>query len=58
VYIHIPKDKRTKLDPSGKKGIFVGYNETSKTYRVYVPEYKKIEINRDVMFDEDATFCK
>jgi hypothetical protein len=22
VYIHIPKDKRTKLDPSGKKGIF------------------------------------
>ena len=25
VYIHIPKEKRTKLDPSGKKGIFVGY---------------------------------
>ena len=24
VYIHIPKEKRTKLDPSGKKGIFVG----------------------------------
>ena len=23
VYIHIPKEKRTKLDPSGKKGIFV-----------------------------------
>jgi hypothetical protein len=58
VYIHIPKDKRTKLDPSGKKGIFVGYNETSKAYRVYVPGYKKIEINRDVIFDEDATFCK
>jgi hypothetical protein len=30
VYIHIPKDKRTKLDPSGKKGIFVEYSETSK----------------------------
>jgi hypothetical protein len=58
VYIHIPKDKRTKLDPSGKKGIFVGYSETSKAYRVYVPGYKKIEINRDVIFDEDATFCK
>ena len=26
VYIHIPKEKRTKLDPSGKKGIFVGYS--------------------------------
>ena len=24
VYIHIPKEKRKKLDPSGKKGIFVG----------------------------------
>ena len=24
VYIHIPKEKRTKLDPSGRKGIFCG----------------------------------
>ena len=32
VYIHIPKEKRTKLDPSGKKGIFVGYSESSKAY--------------------------
>ena len=34
VYIHIPKEKRTKLDPSGKKGIFVGYNDTSKAYQI------------------------
>ena len=27
VYIHIPKEKRTKLDPLGNKGIFVGYSE-------------------------------
>ena len=32
VYIHIPKEKRTKLDTSGRKGIFVGYSDTSKTY--------------------------
>ena len=32
VYIHVPKEKRSKLEPSGKKGIFVGYNETSKAY--------------------------
>jgi hypothetical protein len=43
VYIHIPKDKRIKLDPSGKKVIFFGYSKTSKAYRVYVPGYKKIE---------------
>ena len=30
VYVHITKEKRTKLDPSGKKGIFVGYCEVSK----------------------------
>ena len=30
VYIHIPKEKRTKLDPSGKKGIFLGYSKSSK----------------------------
>jgi hypothetical protein len=40
VYIHIPKENRTKLEPSGKKGTFVGYSETSKAYRIYVPGQK------------------
>ena len=44
VYIHIPKEKRTKLDPSGKKGIFVGYSENLKAYRIYFLGYKKINI--------------
>ena len=26
--VYIPKEKRTKLDPSRKKGIFVGYVNT------------------------------
>jgi hypothetical protein len=37
VYIHVPMDKRKKLEPSGNKGIFVGYSETSKAYIIYVP---------------------
>ena len=41
VYIHIPKEKRTKLDPSGRKGIFVGYSESSKANRIYLPRFKK-----------------
>ena len=32
VYIHIPKEKRSKLEPSGKKRTFVGCSETSKAY--------------------------
>ena len=35
VYIHIPKEKRTKLDPSEKKGIFVGYSKILKAYKIY-----------------------
>ena len=44
MYIHIPKEKRTKLDPSGKKGVFVGYSESSKAYKIYFPGFKKINI--------------
>ena len=37
IYVHVSKEKRTKMEPLGKKGIFVGYSETSKAYRIYVP---------------------
>ena len=58
MYIHIPKEKRTKLDPSGKKGIFVGYSEISKAYRIYFLGFKKIDISKDVTFDEDSAYNK
>jgi transposase InsO family protein len=32
VYFHVPKDKRSKLEPSGRKETFVGYGESSKVY--------------------------
>jgi hypothetical protein len=55
VFVHIPKEKRTKLDPSGKKGIFVRRCEVSKAFIIYIPGYYHIEINIDVTFDEDET---
>jgi hypothetical protein len=55
LFVHILKENRTKLDPSGKKGIFVGYCEVSKAFRIYFAGYHHIEISRDVTFDEDAT---
>ena len=58
VYIHIPKEKRTKLDPSGRKGIFVGYSDTSNAYIIYFSRFKKININRDVIFDEYLTYFR
>lgn len=58
VYIHIPKDKRKKLDPARKKGIFVGYSNSSKAYRIYIKEGHQIEVSRDVIFDERIAFKK
>ena len=55
IYVDIPKEKKTKLDPSGKKGIFVGYCEVSKAFRIYIPRFHQMEISRDVTFDEEAT---
>ena len=56
VHIHVRKEKRFKLEPFGKKGIFVGYNETSKAYRIYVPGQRFIEASRDVTFHEEVVF--
>jgi transposase InsO family protein len=56
VYIHVPKEKRTKLEPSRKKGTFVGYSETSKAYRIYIPGQKYIKVSRNVTFHEEAAF--
>jgi hypothetical protein len=58
VFVHILKEKRNKLEPSGKKGIFVRYCEASKAFRIYIPGHHHIEINSDVTFNEDATLKK
>jgi hypothetical protein len=58
VFIHILKEKRNKTEPLGKKGIFVGYYEVSKAFRIYIPDHHHIEISRDVTFDEDVALKK
>eukprot|EP00253_Pinus_taeda_P001456 PITA_01456 len=58
VYFHVLKEKRNKLDAFGKKGTFVGYNETLKAYRIYVPSQREVEISHDDTFDEDSALGK
>jgi hypothetical protein len=58
IFIHIPKEKINKLEPSEKKGIFVGYCEVSKAFRIYIPGHRHIEISKDVTFDEEAALKK
>jgi hypothetical protein len=58
VYLHVPKEKRSKLEPSGRKGTFVGYSESSKSYGIYIPGQRQIEVSRDVTFEEEVSFQK
>ena len=36
----------------------MGYSESSKASRIYFPGFKKIDISRDVTFDEDSAYNK
>ena len=36
----------------------MGYSESSKAYIIYFLGYKKIDISRDVPFDEDTAYNK
>ena len=58
MYVHIPKEKKTKLDSSGRNSIFIGYNDTSKAYWIYFTGFKNINISRDVTFDEDSAYFR
>jgi hypothetical protein len=55
VYLHAPKGKRSKLEPSGRKGTFC---ESSKAYRIYILGQRQIEVRREVTFEEEIAFQK
>ena len=48
VYIHV-----SKLEPSSKKGTFVGYCKSSKAYIIYIPGSRQIKVSRFVTFEEE-----
>ena len=50
MFTHIPKQKRKKWDAKAESGIFVGYDENVKAYKVLMDKSKKIELHRDVIF--------
>ncbi|KAG2791509.1 hypothetical protein PC113_g25555 [Phytophthora cactorum] len=53
-YILTPKEKRLKWDPKARTGLFLGYEEVSKAYRLYDIEAGQVVISRDVNFDEST----
>ena len=41
-YSHVTFEKRKKLEATGERGIFVGYDETLKAFRIYLPTQRKV----------------
>ena len=52
VFVHIPKDERKTLDSKSKKCVLMGYETTTKGYRLYDPYKRKVIFSRDVIFNE------
>jgi hypothetical protein len=55
-YVHVPDEKRSKLDPKAEKCIFIGYSLEQKGYRCFNPSTRKLQVSRDVVFDEMASW--
>lgn len=53
VFILNKDPTKGKFEPRSREGVFVGYSEEVKGYRVWVPELRKIVVGRDVKFLED-----
>lgn len=53
VYYHV---NQGKLKPRAKKGVFMGYPQGVKGYRIWNLEEKKIVISRNVSFYEDVVY--
>lgn len=54
VMVHVPKQKRLKWDAKSINGIFVGYDNNCKAFRIYIPSSNKLEIARDMIFVPDS----
>ncbi|KAJ4705817.1 Retrovirus-related Pol polyprotein from transposon TNT 1-94 [Melia azedarach] len=53
VYYHVNEGK---LEPRAKKGVFVGYGDGVKGYRIWSPSEKRVILSRNVVFDENSMF--
>jgi len=51
-YVDFPNKKKSKLNPKVNKCIFIGYSSEQKGYRCFNPSTRKLQVSRDVVFDE------
>lgn len=51
-HVHVPDQRRTKLDDKSIKCVLLGFSSESKAYSMYDPVEMKIHTSRDVVFEE------
>jgi len=49
VYNHVNEGK---LEPTARKGVFLGYGDGVKGFRVWSPSEKRVILRRNVVFDK------
>jgi transposase InsO family protein len=54
-FVHIPKEKRTKLDPHSLECTFIGFVENKRAYKLINRNNGRVYESRDVSFDEELT---
>ena len=54
----LPKTKVSKLDARAREGMFVGYSDQSKGYKIWDAERRKMFVSRDVKFEETESSTK
>jgi transposase InsO family protein len=55
-YVHIPAERRKKMDKKAVKGFLVGYDGDER-YRIYIPNDHKVILSRDIQFQERINDC-
>jgi hypothetical protein len=51
-YVHVPNEKKSKLDAKVEKCILIGYSLEQKGYRCFNLSTRNLQVSRDVVFDE------
>ncbi|CAB3232079.1 unnamed protein product [Arctia plantaginis] len=54
VYVHIPKERRLKWDAKSRKGVFVGFGQNTKGFRVWFHNTNIVDTFRDVVFTKPS----
>lgn len=55
-FVQVPEQKRNKLDERSVVGTMIGYSQSSKAYRILIPDGDRFKVteSRHVRFDENA----